>query len=100
MRSSNAELAHHLRQRQGLLAQRLGCGQGVFHEGCVLLCALVHLRDGLVDLGDAPFPVVQAEDDAALVQWTRIDQLAGMEEEFFEDHFHMLDHFLGLTKLD
>ena len=52
------------------------------------------------DLGDAPFPVVQADDDAALVQWTRIDQLAGMEEEFFEDHFHMLDHFLGLTKLD
>lgn len=49
------------------------------------------------DLGDVPFPVVQADDDAALVQWTRIDQLAGLEEEFFEDHFHMLDHFLGLT---
>ena len=51
------------------------------------------------DLGDAPFPLVQADDDAMLVQWTRIDQLAGMEEEFFEDHFHMLDHFLGLTEL-
>jgi bifunctional NMN adenylyltransferase/nudix hydrolase len=49
------------------------------------------------DLGDTPFPVVQADDDAMLVQWTRIDQLAGLEEEFFEDHFHMLDHFLGLT---
>jgi bifunctional NMN adenylyltransferase/nudix hydrolase len=49
------------------------------------------------DLGDAPFPVVQADDDAMLVQWTRIDQLAGMEEEFFEDHFHMLDHFLTIT---
>ena len=52
------------------------------------------------DLGDAQFPNVQADDDALQVQWTRIDQLAGMEEEFFEDHFHMLDHFLGLTKLD
>ena len=51
------------------------------------------------DLGDAPLPLVQADDDAALVQWTRIDQLAGLEEEFFEDHFHMLDHFLGLTEL-
>ena len=51
------------------------------------------------DLGDAPFPVVQADDDAALVQWTPIDQLARLEEEFFEDHFHMLDHFLGLTDL-
>lgn len=51
------------------------------------------------DLGDAQFPNVQADDDALQVQWTRIDQLAGMEEEFFEDHFHMLDHFLGLTEL-
>ena len=51
------------------------------------------------DLGDAPFPAVQADDDAALVQWTPIDQLARLEEEFFEDHFHMLDHFLGLTDL-
>ena len=51
------------------------------------------------DLGDVPFPVVQADDDAALVEWTPIDQLARLEEEFFEDHFHMLDHFLGLTEL-
>lgn len=52
------------------------------------------------DLGDAPFPVVQADDDAMQVQWTRIEQLVGLEEEFFEDHFHMLDHFLQLTSLD
>jgi bifunctional NMN adenylyltransferase/nudix hydrolase len=49
------------------------------------------------DLGQAPFPTVQADDDAQLVQWTPISELAGMEEAFFEDHFHMLDHFLGLT---
>jgi bifunctional NMN adenylyltransferase/nudix hydrolase len=49
------------------------------------------------DLGDAPLPAVRADDDAMLVQWTPIGQLAGLEEEFFEDHFHMLDHFLGLT---
>lgn len=49
------------------------------------------------DLGNAPFPNVQADDDAQQVQWTPIAQLAGMEEDFFEDHFHMLDHFLGLT---
>ncbi|MFN4119705.1 bifunctional nicotinamide-nucleotide adenylyltransferase/Nudix hydroxylase [Acidovorax sp.] len=51
------------------------------------------------DLGDAPFPAVKADDDAALVQWTRIDQLAGLEEQFFEDHFHMLDHFFAITGL-
>ncbi|MFN9470859.1 bifunctional nicotinamide-nucleotide adenylyltransferase/Nudix hydroxylase [Acidovorax sp.] len=49
------------------------------------------------DLGQAPFPTVQADDDAQQVQWTPVAELAGMEEEFFEDHFHMLDHFLGLT---
>ena len=49
------------------------------------------------DLGDTPLPAVQADDDAAQVQWTPMDQLAALEEEFFEDHFHMLDHFLTLT---
>ena len=49
------------------------------------------------DLGDAPFPAVQADDDAAQVAWTPIGELVGLEEAFFEDHFHMLDHFLGLT---
>jgi bifunctional NMN adenylyltransferase/nudix hydrolase len=49
------------------------------------------------DLAEAPFPQVQADDDAAQVLWVPIEQLARMEEAFFEDHFHMLDHFFGLT---
>lgn len=49
------------------------------------------------DLGETSFPAVQADDDALQTQWTPIDQLGGMEGEFFEDHFHMLDHFLALT---
>ena len=49
------------------------------------------------DLQDAPLPPVQAADDAAHAEWVAIDRLAGMEEAFFEDHFHMLDHFLRLT---
>ena len=52
------------------------------------------------DLAEAPFPSVQADDDAMQVLWVPIDQLAAMEEEFFEDHFHMLDHFFGLTGMD
>ena len=52
------------------------------------------------DLAEAPFPAVQADDDAAQVLWVPIEQLAGMEEAFFEDHFHMLDHFFGLTGMD
>lgn len=49
------------------------------------------------DLGDAPLPAVRADDDAAQVQWTPFHQLARMEDAFFEDHFHLLDHFLHLT---
>ena len=49
------------------------------------------------DLGDAPFPSVQADDDAMDVEWVAIAQLGALEAEFFEDHFHMLDHFLTLT---
>ncbi|WCM92429.1 bifunctional nicotinamide-nucleotide adenylyltransferase/Nudix hydroxylase [Acidovorax sp. NCPPB 2350] len=50
------------------------------------------------DLGEDPFPAVRADDDAAHVEWLPIAALATLEEAFFEDHFHMLDHFLGLTR--
>ncbi|WP_144733708.1 bifunctional nicotinamide-nucleotide adenylyltransferase/Nudix hydroxylase [Extensimonas perlucida] len=49
------------------------------------------------DLGNAPFPAVQADDDALQAQWLPIAALAGMEDQFFEDHFHILDRFLQLT---
>ena len=49
------------------------------------------------DLGERPLPGLQADDDAATAQWVAIDQLRDMEAQLFEDHFHMLDHFLGLT---
>ncbi|RYF68693.1 MAG: bifunctional nicotinamide-nucleotide adenylyltransferase/Nudix hydroxylase [Comamonadaceae bacterium] len=49
------------------------------------------------DLGDAPFPAVRADDDAADVQWVPVERIASLEEAFFEDHFHMLDHFLDIT---
>ena len=49
------------------------------------------------DLGDRELPEVRADDDAASVEWVPVAQLAAMEDRFFDDHFHMLDHFLGLT---
>ncbi len=49
------------------------------------------------DLGDVPLPPVRADDDAMEVLWAPVDRLASMEAEFFEDHFHMLDHFLAIT---
>ena len=49
------------------------------------------------DLGADAFPAVRADDDAAEVLWMPIERLAGLEDAFFEDHFHMLDHFLDIT---
>ncbi len=49
------------------------------------------------DLGERELPDVRADDDAAAVEWVDIDALPAMEDRFFDDHFHMLDHFLGLT---
>lgn len=51
------------------------------------------------DLGTAPLPAVQADDDALQAEWIPVGQIAALEAEFFEDHFHMLDHFLQITGL-
>lgn len=51
------------------------------------------------DLGNAPLPAVQADDDALQAEWIPVGQIAALEAEFFEDHFHMLDHFLQITGL-
>jgi bifunctional NMN adenylyltransferase/nudix hydrolase len=50
------------------------------------------------DLGERELPEVEADDDAASVEWMPIARLAGLEERFHDDHFHMLDHFLDLTE--
>jgi bifunctional NMN adenylyltransferase/nudix hydrolase len=49
------------------------------------------------DLGERELPEVQADDDAQSVQWVPVAQLTSMEAQFHDDHFHMLNHFLGLT---
>ena len=49
------------------------------------------------DLGDGELPAVSADDDAQAALWTPINQLPSMEERFHDDHFHILDQFLGLT---
>ncbi|MET0334917.1 MAG: bifunctional nicotinamide-nucleotide adenylyltransferase/Nudix hydroxylase [Rhizobacter sp.] len=49
------------------------------------------------DLGDRELPEVRADDDAQSVEWMPIEHLASLEDRFHDDHFHMLDHFFGLT---
>lgn len=40
-------------------------------------------------------PRVRAADDADQVRWVPISEALLMEEQFFEDHFHILEHFVG-----
>jgi bifunctional NMN adenylyltransferase/nudix hydrolase len=49
------------------------------------------------DLKREHLPDIEGGDDAALAAWKPIADLAAMEETFFDDHFHILDHFLQLT---
>lgn len=49
------------------------------------------------DLGDGPLPAIEADDDAQSAEWIDISRLADMEDQFHDDHFQMLDHFLGLV---
>lgn len=48
------------------------------------------------DLGDRELPGLRADDDAAAAEWTPIDALRTLEDRFLDDHFQMLDHYLGL----
>lgn len=49
------------------------------------------------DLGACPLPPVAGADDAAEARWVALSELPGMEAQLFEDHFHILNHFLSLT---
>ncbi len=40
-------------------------------------------------------PSVRAGDDADRARWVPISEALDMEEQFYEDHFHMLEHFVG-----
>ncbi len=49
------------------------------------------------DLGSSSPPPVQGGDDAAVAQWVPITELAAMETRLHDDHFHILDQFLGVA---
>jgi len=48
------------------------------------------------DLGPRALPRVLGSDDAAHAEWVPIEALPAMEAQFLDDHFLVLDHFLGL----
>jgi bifunctional NMN adenylyltransferase/nudix hydrolase len=48
------------------------------------------------DLGDEHLPEVEGKDDAKAARWVPVAELPQLEEQLFEDHAVILDHFLGL----
>ncbi|OWQ82968.1 hypothetical protein CDN99_27545 [Roseateles aquatilis] len=46
----------------------------------------------------ASLPEVVGSDDVKEARWFHRDELAAMESQLFEDHFVILDHFLGLIR--
>ena len=48
------------------------------------------------DLGNAHLPDVQGGDDVKEAMWLPVAQLPQLEEQLFDDHACILDHFVGL----
>ena len=49
-----------------------------------------------IDLGDAPLPFIEAADDARDARWVPVTELKEWSSRLHDDHFFILDHFLGL----
>lgn len=47
----------------------------------------------LINLGSGPLPRVKGSDDAEKAMWLSLNEFAAREEEFFEDHYHVISHF-------
>lgn len=49
------------------------------------------------ELGDRMRPEIAGGDDAEEARWVPIAQLPSLEDQFHDDHFHILDAFLAIT---
>jgi bifunctional NMN adenylyltransferase/nudix hydrolase len=49
----------------------------------------------LIELPPGDLPKVKGSDDADKAKWVPLSVLNKMEDQLFEDHFHIIQHFLG-----
>lgn len=49
----------------------------------------------LVDLKSGPLPQVKGSDDADKAWWMPLNEVHDREEEFFEDHYHIVSYFVN-----
>jgi len=50
----------------------------------------------LIELAAGPLSPVKGSDDAEKARWTPLGVFQSMEEQLFEDHYHIVNHMLGL----
>jgi len=49
----------------------------------------------LIDLGVGELPRIKGSDDAALATWIPLNEIFGKENQFFEDHYHIISSFIN-----
>ena len=96
LESALRELAEETGLSAGEVRQYLR-GVKVFDAPCRSQRGRIVNHAHFFDLGDIAPPPVQGGDDAAAAEWVPVGRLASMESQFHDDHFHILDEFLGLT---
>jgi bifunctional NMN adenylyltransferase/nudix hydrolase len=47
------------------------------------------------DFPTGPLPAVRGSDDAARAKWLPVAEVMGMRGQLFEDHYFILERFLG-----
>jgi len=48
----------------------------------------------LIDLGVGPLPVIKGSDDAQSAEWIPLNEINNQEDQFFDDHFHIINYFV------
>lgn len=70
-------------------------GQHVYDHPQRSLRGRVITHAGVVHLEDGPLPKVKGSDDAAKAKWFPINEVYQMQDQFFEDHFFIIEDLLN-----
>ncbi len=58
---------------------------------------LTHAHHFALTSESGSLPAVEGADDAQAARWFPVSQLTSMTRQLFEDHFQIIDHFLGIA---
>lgn len=58
---------------------------------------ITHAHYFALPANSAALPLVTGADDARAARWAELSELPGMLSQLFDDHFQIIDHFLGIA---